>query len=177
MRRGKTVRDEVRQQRRVRVRQHLASADRPRSGVTTYGTLDMARFDTNLTAADDRELRVEFLTVCQSNFTAMDKVVSTCAFNVATGRIQVKPDFVMPDAISVNDPTVAMKHMLVTTPFLWGEQTTVDEQDRVTAFLQLVPIDDTEMEYARVHSPEKLTELLQANQVDILDINRPSAVA
>lgn len=50
------------------------------------------------------------------------------------------------------------------------------EPDLVTAFLQVVPVDDAEFEFARASGIDALLERFEAVQIDVYDINRPSAV-
>lgn len=81
----------------------------------------MSRFDNKLTAANGLPIRIELVAVCQKEFTAMGNVLSSCAFNVASGVFSVRPNVIHPKAVSVNDDTVRMKHALLTDPFLWDE--------------------------------------------------------
>lgn len=154
----------------------FSSVDRPDAGLTTWATVGMSRFDNKLTAADGRAIRIELVAACQSEFAAMGSVLSSCAFNVASGVYSVTPNVVHPDAVRANDDSVRMKHALLVTPYLWGDEpATIDEPDMVTEFLQVVPIDDDEYVYGRVNGADALVDLLEKAQIDVFDINRPSA--
>ncbi len=64
------------------------------------------------------------------------------------------------------------------SPFFWGDLTppTVYEGDRITTWLHVVPIDDDEFAFAAEQGVEALENRLEASGIDILDINRPSAI-
>ena len=153
----------------------LHSDGRPDPGLTSWSTLGMSHFYNRLRTDDGRALRVELLAVCQSGFTAMGKVLSGCAFNVASGRFVATADVIFPDVVHVNAPSVRMKHALLTTPFLYGLDSVV-EDDRVTTWLQLVPVDDLEFTFAREHGVAALTDRFERTQPDVFDLNRPTAL-
>lgn len=153
----------------------FSSTDRPERGLTTWATIGMSRFDNQLLTGDGRDLRVELLSVCGSAFPTMGNVLASCAFNVASGQFAASPDVIFPAAGRVNDPSVRMKHALLTTPFLWDLPADV-ETDRVTSWLQVVPVDDTEFDFAREHGVAALRERFLLSQPDVFDLDRPTAL-
>lgn len=159
----------------------LQSVDLPQTGVTSYATIDMADLDnqTSEKQAPYRPIRLELLAVCGSNFVGMAQALSTCAFNVGSGDYSVTgPGLVFPGVIADADPSVRMRHALLVSPFFWGDLTpaTSYEDDRITTWLHVVPIDDAEFALAADRGVDTLQETLETSGVDILDINRPSAV-
>lgn len=155
----------------------LRSADRPQVGVSSYATVDLSTFDNQLFAADGRPIRVELLAACQAEFAAMEDVLASCALNVATGEYSVTPDIIMPDVVRIHEPRVRAKHALLTTPFLWGEEPrAVEEEEFVTTWLQLVPVTQSEFDFAMENGNEALIGTFDRLQIDIFDINRPAVV-
>src|SRR4051794_6017248 len=155
----------------------LSSEGRPEEGLTSWATVGMSEFDNQLMLEDGRPIRVELLAVCQSEFSAMGRVLSGCAFNVADGDFVASPGVIFPNAIRVNDDSVRMKHAMLVSPFLWdGQPLPIEESDRVTTFLQVVPVDDDEFAYARANGVEALEDRFTSAQIDVYDLNRLTAV-
>lgn len=155
----------------------LVSADRPQAGVTTYASVAASGFETNMKTGDGRPIRVEFIAECQASFAAMLNVVGNSALNISDGSYRVKPNMILPNVIAASDNSVRMKHCLVTVPFSWERlPTIVDNGGDVLAFLQLIPASESEMVYAYEHGVAALVQQLRHANVDILDIQRESAV-
>ena len=158
---------------------HVAvSAGQPAPALSSWGTVDMSQFPTGLTTAQGREVRVELVGVAKREFDVLGHVLASCALDVATGALTPVPDAIFPDAVSVNDERVACRHALLTLPFMWGEDgiPDLDKDDRVTTWLQVVPVTDAERVYAGEHGADALAAEFERTKVDVLDPWRPSAV-
>ena len=156
----------------------LYYADSPIEGVTSFATLGAGQYDNAMQLDDGLPVRIELLGACQSNFPEMANVLATCAFNVATRQSLLGRHVIHPGAVSTNANDVRMRHAFFVEPFLWGDgPSAVYEKDRVTTWLQVVPIDDLEFTYAREHGGPALGQLFEDVQIDVFDMNRPSAVS
>lgn len=153
----------------------LHSDGRPEPGHTAWATVGMSHFDNGRRGGDGRALRVELLAVCRSRFPAMGAVLAGCAFNVASGAFSASPQVIFPQAVAVNEPTARMRHALLTDPFTW-EIDDVEEDDRVTTWLQVVPVDDAELAFAREHGVSALRRRLAATEADVADLDRPTCL-
>ena len=155
----------------------IALADAvPGPGFTSYATVDMGRFPTNVTDADGREVATELVTVGRTAHRAMADVLARAAFAVAAGSIHVIPLAVIPSAVAEADPDRAMRHLLLVLPFLWPELEILAEPGAegapVRTRLQAVPISDSELAYADTHGREALFDLLESAGADVSDIDR-----
>jgi len=155
----------------------MRTVDSPEPGVTSYATLGMSRFDNGGLLSDGKPLRVELLAACQSEFTHIADGLTSCALNVARDGWQVTPGVVHPNALVVHRPDIVLKHLFLTTPFLWGDRPDTREfDDLLVTWLMAVPISDTEVDHLSAHGPESLESLFEHEQIDIFDINRDPVV-
>ncbi len=148
----------------------------PAPGFTSYATVDMGRFPTNVTDADGREVATELVTVGRTAHRAAADVLARAAFAIAAGSIHVVPLAVIPSAVAEADPDRTMRHLLLVLPFLWPELEILAEPDTadgtVRTRLQAVPISDSELAYADTHGRQALFDLLESAGADVSDIDR-----
>ncbi len=156
----------------------LSCVDGPHDGVTSYATVDLSGFDTQLTAEDGRPIRVELLGACDSAVQTFGNVMTTCALNIASGQYSPGPGRIHPRVIELYEPTLSMRHILFVPPFLWGPDAfpRMEDEDVIVLFLQLIPISDAELDFARAEGADALESRFEQAQIDIYDLNRPSVV-
>lgn len=83
----------------------------------------------------------------------------------------------MPDNVSMYYPDFSMKHIFLTTPYMWEKSfPSLDINGKTLTWLQIIPISDAEYQYALEHGSNALDELLVLNYVSILNLNRPSVI-
>jgi antitoxin YqcF len=118
------------------------------------------------------------VSACASTVETFGNIVMACAVNVASGQYSLTPGVIHPGTVELYEPDVTMKHMLFVTPFLWGEDTLapLEDDEAVVLFLQGVPISDAEFEFAGEHGTDALEDKFVEAQIDVFDLNRPSAV-
>lgn len=153
----------------------FSAVDRPQSGVTTWATLGMSRLDTDYDTADGRALRVELIGEISSVVTTFGNMLTSCALNLVDGEFGLEADTIYPDVVRQFEPAVSTAHMLLTDVFSFDGLDSVDGDGEVLTFLQAVPVTDTELTFARRHGVVALTDLLEREAVDVLDLDRPSA--
>jgi hypothetical protein len=64
---------------------------------------------------------------------------------------------------------------MLISPFVWDLETQ-SFSGKSVAWLQVLPISDAERDYALANGPEALEDLFQDRQIDVFDIDRPSAL-
>ena len=154
----------------------LSCADRPDEGITSWATIGMSQFDTFLVTDRDVPLRVELVAACSSAVTEFGAMLSTCAFNVATGEYSISPGTIYPRVVEMYRPEVRMKHLMFVPVFLWEGFDLIETGAETIDFLQAVPVSDAEFEFAREHGADELQSLFEKAQIDVYDLDRPSVV-
>ena len=74
--------------------------DRPDIGLNTYSTIGLSKFPVDLVCSDGREIRVEYIGMCNSDFSEFPNIVASCAFNIIKDNYICKPGMVAIDAIA-----------------------------------------------------------------------------
>lgn len=156
----------------------LSSGDRPDAGITSYGTVDLSSYDNQFLSGDGKPLRVEIVGACASAVTTFANIISTAALNVATGEYSLSPGVIHPGVVAMYEPDVKMKHLLFVQPFLWGSDAfaSMQDDDQVVAFLQVVPISDEEFAFARDKGVDALEDVFVEAGIDVFDLDREPVV-
>ncbi len=146
----------------------------PYENVNSYSTLGLSQYTANL-QSKGKILSVEFVSACDSSYPLFPNVISTCAFQVMDGKQNYGPGTVITDVVSMYYPAFDMKHMWMAYPFLWGNAPhTFAVQQKLVAWLQLIPISDKEYQYLLKNGYDALEDLFEKEQVDVLDMKRHS---
>ncbi|MDE7311535.1 MAG: suppressor of fused domain protein [Eubacterium sp.] len=152
----------------------IKCADSPFGGVTSYSTLGVYRCQ-NLLTADDKELNVEFMGICDSKNNWFDGLLSTCAFAMIKGKVRAHPYEVYKNIIPLYQPNIDMKHILLIPPFsLSHELGVIETDDRVITWLMLNPISENEYVFMSENGHQKLTDAFVEADIDIYDLYRKS---
>lgn len=148
--------------------------DSPFKGVTSYSTLGVYQCQ-NLLTADNRELNVEFMGICDSRNIWFDGLLSTCAFAMMKGKVRAHPYEVYKDIIPVYQPNIDMKHILLIPPFsLNRDLGVIETENRVITWLMLNPISEKEYAFMRENGWQKLIDAFVETNIDIYDVYRKS---
>ncbi|MFT3913052.1 MAG: suppressor of fused domain protein [Anaeromyxobacteraceae bacterium] len=153
----------------------LRAVDRPQAGVTSWSTVGLYKSPLYL-RDNEYPARVEIVGACGSAFEDFGSVLATAAFNIAKDRWFCAPGVIFPDVVKMYRPSGTMRHGLFVPPFLWDSLRTLKLGGRDVAFLLLVPISEGECKLAEAEGPAQLEALFEKEQIDIFDIDRPSAV-
>lgn len=144
-------------------------------GLISYGTIGTYAHSIGL-VVDGKPLRVEFLGMAHQEDEFFPHMLSTCAFNIINSHYRCEPGMVYPDVVKMYYPNVNMKHIYLTSPFIWDGEYTLDIGPYIVTFLQAIYISDSEYEYIRKNGSDNFEDILEKANVDILDLNRPSVV-
>ncbi len=161
----------------------LVADGAPAPGYTTYSTVDMARFPTNIEDGSGRTVASELITAGRTDQRVFADILAACAFAVAGGSLHVTPLAMIPDAVHAADPARPMRHVLLVPPFLWPALPLVVEEEPegdgpagVTTWLQAVPISDEEFRYAADHGAQSLFDRLERAGADVSSLDRASVI-
>lgn len=155
----------------------LVADGSPAPGFAAYGTVDAARFPTNVRTDDDRPIRTELVAAARVGDRVMSDVLASCAFAMAQGSVHVTVGAIIPNAVSdAVHGDVSCRHVLLVAPFLWPDlELLTDEGDEgVTTVLQAVPITRAELELVGRRGTDALAELLEVRGADVTNLDRPS---
>ena len=159
--------------------------DRPDIGLNTYSTIGLSKFPVDLVCSDGREIRVEYIGMCNSDFSEFPNIVASCAFNIIKDNYICKPGMVAIDAIADYCDELEMKHIYYTIPIFWEKLQGIEYENIIINWLYMVPISDKELdmvekvkelEYIEEFGDEKFEELLEEKNVDVFDIYRKSII-
>ncbi|MGY4507558.1 suppressor of fused domain protein [Bradyrhizobium sp. USDA 3650] len=146
----------------------------PAGGVSTYASLALSDAKTGLTSGD-KALGIEILLALATECAEGANMIATCAFSIKKAEITPLPGAIIPRALELYGEGRDMKHAMLISPFLWDLETQSFSAKSV-AWLQVLPISDAERDYALANGPEALEDLFQDRQIDVFDIDRPSAL-
>lgn len=148
--------------------------DRPDFGISTYSTIGLSKYPIDLTNKNGEDIRVEFISICNSDVVKFPNIIATCAFNIINNNYSCRPGTVYPDIVKEYYDGKEMEHVYFTSPFLWEELQNIYIDNNVVTWLLAMPISNNEFEFLKINGSDALEDLLEKNSVDIFDINRKS---
>jgi antitoxin YqcF len=153
--------------------------DVPADGITSYSTLGLS--DTPLVdQGREIDLRIELVGACRQEHDEFANVVSTAAFCIIKDHWFAYPGRIFPEIVGMYFPDAQVKHLLLVPPFLWDLETQ-RLPEKTVAWLQLVPITEAELRYARRQAriagdEQALPKALERARIDVYDLRRPSVL-
>lgn len=154
----------------------LACKDQPQKGVTSYSTIGLSSFPIKRDGVEI-DLRVEFVGACSSSVSEFGNIVATAAFCVINSKWSCAPGVIFPDVVGMYNCSRTLKHLLLVSPFLWGNKLEALElSSKSVVWLLLIPISEAELQYAQAEGSSMLEGLFEEHQIDIFNINRSSIV-
>ncbi|MCL2489893.1 MAG: suppressor of fused domain protein [Propionibacteriaceae bacterium] len=153
----------------------LSVVDKPDVGATTWATIGLSAYSIDEELPGDRELRVEFVGACGSEWNEVySSAFGSCSFNIIKCDYGCHPGTVYPDVVRQYNDTLTMKHMMFVPVFLFDDIPNMQIGDCEVTWLQAIPISDAELEIRKERGEDKLTDLFERAQIDVYDLNRPS---
>jgi hypothetical protein len=153
-----------------------AATDVPQESITSYSTVNLSDWPMYVDG-EEYQTRVEIAGAAPVEETQFHNAVSTAAFCVIKDKWACMPGAIFPDVLSMYHISVTMKHVMFAEPFLWhGLEESIQLPDRLVTWVMMVPISDSEYEYAKERGGAALDELLGQRQVDIFDLQRKPVV-
>ena len=151
-------------------------ADRPDFGITTYSTIGLSEHRIGLTNASDEDIRVEFISICNSSVSDFANVLATCAFNILNDNYSCRPGTVYPDILNEYYDGLEMEHIYFTTPFLWDNLESIKTDNKIVVWLMAIPVSSNELDYLKENGADALEDLFEKSNIDVFDIGRKSVV-
>lgn len=88
-----------------------------------------------------------------------------------------KPGTVMPNRVRQYYPSSKLPHLYLTAPFLWErELKMLDCGTKKVSWLLAMPISESEYSYLKEHGDHVFERLLEKQQTDFSNLERPSVV-
>lgn len=154
----------------------LSSQNRPYEKVTSISTIGLSDYSIGL-FVEGIPLRVELVGAYATEFDRFPNVLATCALCVINSNYKCYPGAIFHDTVKMYYPQYVMKHVLLTTPFVWEEELeTVHFPDMTVEWLLAVPISEQEYRYTLEKSVDALEDLFVEEQIDMFDIGRKSVL-
>lgn len=154
-----------------------AGTDVPTEGITAYSTVNLSDWPMYVDGRE-HETRVEIAASAPSQIEDFESTLSTAAFYVINGRWPCHPGVVYPDVLAIYQMSATMKHVLFMGPT--GFNNKFDESlqlpDRLVTWVMMIPIADSEYEFAKARGGEALIQILQDRDADYWDLKRKPLV-
>lgn len=148
--------------------------DIPKVGLVSYATIGMSLFD-NALEARNKSLRVELVAAAESGWNIIRNGLAGCAFNVASGEYQARPDVIFPGVMAGYDQSTTVPHGLLASPYPWSTIPDLETDLEIVTWLMLVPISEGEFAFASKNGIEGLKDLLEQTNANVFDLSRPSS--
>jgi len=154
----------------------LSSRDRPQEGLTAYSTVGLS--DHPMPWKDGEfPTRLELAGMCTNDVERFANVLASAAFVIMRSQAVYHPGTVMPDGVVDAIPSSPLPHLYLTAPFLWEDTLrTLDCTSKKVSWLLAMPISQPEYAYLRQHGDRAFEALIAAHEIDVSNLDRPSAV-
>ena len=148
--------------------------DRPDFGISTYSTIGLSEYSIDVTGKNGKDIRVEFIAICNSDVVEFPNILASCAFNIINSKYSCKPGTVYSNIISDYYDNVEMEHIYFTSPFLWENLKSLEIDNKTVTWLMAMPISNSEFEFLLANGSDALEDLLEKSSVDVFNMNRKS---
>lgn len=104
---------------------------------------------------DGREIRVEYIGMCNSDFYEFSNIVASCAFNIIKDNCTCKPGMVAVDAIADYCDELEMKHIYYTVPIFWENLQGIEDDNKIINWLYMVPNQQIHLKVQNIYRMER----------------------
>ncbi len=146
------------------------------TGFTVCSTIGLSEYPVGLTDGHGRQIRVEFIGMCNSVHDKFADIIASCAFNIIKQNYSCKPGMAALNVIDEYYDGLEMRHIYYTTPSFGDNLREQVIDGKLVKWLMVIPISDGELEYLKKHGADGLESLLEENDTDISDLKRRSIV-
>ena len=153
-----------------------AAADSPTEGISSYSTVTLSDWPMYV-GGREQETRVEIAGTAPNEFGDFQNAVSTAAFCVMKDKWACHPGAIFPDVLAMYHMSTTMKHVMFMEPFVWGKlEESIQLPDRLVTWVMMVPIADSEYEFAHARGWEALGQIFEDRDIDYWDLQRKPVV-
>ena len=150
--------------------------NRPDIGLSTYSTIGLSEDPIAMTDNQGRDIRVEFIGMCGSDFTKFPNILASCAFNIIKDHYSCAPGMVNLNVIDEYYDGLEMRHIYYTIPSYWENLQGHIIDDHIVNWLFAIPISDNELNYLNENGIEAFEDLLENSDTEVYDIYRKSII-
>lgn len=148
----------------------------PWEGVASYSTIGLSDV-LGMETQQGIPFGVEFVGACRSDVEEFPNIMASAAFKVLKNRIRCKPHAILENAFADYSTSSTMSHLACVDPFIWDPPPRALDLGRSkAAWLQLLPVSESELNFAKSHGVQAMLDRLEASGLDVLHINRGSSV-
>ena len=148
--------------------------DAPQEGFVSCSTIGLYDVDCGWTLKEKR-LRAEIMATSDDVDGPIGNILSIVAFAVMDTR-KCYPGMVLEDIIADYVSDSDMRHVMLTTNLLWDEIEDIKLDDIHITWLMVLPISQSEYEYAQKHDCKQLEEIFFEKDIDVTNLHRESVV-
>lgn len=154
----------------------LVSAEEEGGGPLSCSTIGLS--DQELVLDDEpMGFGVEICGALYADETPFVTLLADIAHEVRSGGWTIALGTILPDVIQPYFPGSTMQHLMLVHPFYWAEDFGVFEQEGLkSVWLQIIPVSDSEYQFAVDQGIEALEEKLEASGADVFDRLRAPVV-
>jgi hypothetical protein len=154
----------------------LSCRDRPGKGVMSYSTIKLSDHPMNW-GAREFPARLELAGVCENASIGFPNLLASAAFHIIQSDAAFHPGTVIPELVRQCRVSSTLPHLYLTAPFLWGDALNMlDCGTKKVTWLLAMPISESEYTYLQQHGEHAFEHLLEEQEIDVFDPERPSAV-
>jgi antitoxin YqcF len=154
----------------------LSCGDRPVDGVTSYSTIKLSDHPIPW---GEREFsaRLELAGLCVNTVTTFPNLLASAAFHIMQSDALYHPGTVIPDLVRRSQVSSTLPHLYLTAPFPWGDSLNrLNCGPKKVTWLLAMPISEPEYAFLREHGDLALERLLQKQDADFSNPDRPTVV-
>ncbi|MCR5738166.1 MAG: suppressor of fused domain protein [Eubacterium sp.] len=145
-------------------------------GLSTYSTLGLSKYPIGVIDSEGKEIRVEFIGVCDSDFKEFPNIIASCAFDIIKNNYSCRPGMININAVEQYYDGLEMRHIYYTAPSYWENLQGIELDGHIVNWLFAIPISDSELEYLEKYGDQAFEELLEEKNTEVFDIYRDSVV-
>lgn len=152
----------------------MISSETQYSEVNIYSTIGLSELNIGL-ESNNKTVGVELICIGDKGDELNANILASVAFKL----MDMKDCFwgkIIPDAISQYDIKHDCKHVILLTPAFWNKYQQYETEDKIVAWLLLVPISNAEKLYIESNGVEAFEHILAQQKADITDRKRQSFV-
>jgi hypothetical protein len=151
----------------------VSSLNFPVDGVSSYASVGLSR---NMQGIGVKGVKVEIIAACATLTPDFDNLVASCVFDSIKNGSNIVYGASIANVIMQYQISSSLKHVVFVTPFLWHGMDKFLVENEAVFYLMMLPISDNERLYLIDRGIDELEKVFNDKQIDIYDINRPSAL-
>ncbi len=152
----------------------LSCTNVPQKGLQSCASIGLSDTPIGLTV-DEKELRTEIVGVSDMRIKTFGNIIASAAFNIMDSH-KCHLNYIVENVVNQYIKDTDMKHILLTNPFLWDQAHSINFDNICIAWLMVVPISDSEYDYAKKHGTDALEDKFEEKQIDIFNMFRKSII-